>query len=53
MNPTDLPQWISILGNFGFPICISIYLLIRFENKLEHFGEILTQLAEMMKEKKE
>lgn len=53
MNPTDLPQWISILGNFGFPICISIYLLIRFENKLDNLGEIITQLAEVIKEKKE
>lgn len=40
MNTTDLPQWITILGNFGFPICISIYLLIRFEKKIDNLGEI-------------
>jgi len=52
MNATDLPQWITILGNFGFPICISIYLLIRFEKKLDNFGEIISQLAEVIKDKR-
>jgi len=52
MNATDLPQWITILGNFGFPICISIYLLIRFEKKLDNLGEIISQLAEVIKDKR-
>ncbi|XJZ27538.1 YvrJ family protein [Bacillota bacterium Lsc_1132] len=52
MNTTDLPQWISIMGNFGFPIGISIYLLVRFETKIDNLGDIITQLAEVIKEKK-
>ncbi|PLR75287.1 YvrJ family protein [Bacillus sp. V3-13] len=45
-------KWITILGNFGFPICISIYLLIRFEKKIDNLGEIISQLTEVIKEKR-
>lgn len=50
MNTTDLPQWITILGNFGFPICISIYLLVRFEKKIDSLNEGIFQLTEVIKE---
>ena len=30
-EPTD---WIMIIGNFGFPIAITVYLFIRFEKKI-------------------
>lgn len=52
LDTTDLTQWVTLLGNFGFPICISIYLLVRFEAKLENLGEIITQLTEVIKETK-
>jgi hypothetical protein len=51
MNTSDLPQWISILGNFGFPICITMYLLIRVEKKLDNLTNGITQLTEVIKEK--
>ncbi len=28
-------EFIQIIGNFGFPVAITIYLLVRFENRLE------------------
>jgi len=32
MQPTE---WITIIGNFGFPIAITVYLLLRFEKKID------------------
>ncbi|AST94655.1 YvrJ family protein [Shouchella clausii] len=31
----DVNNWVLLLGNFGFPILIAVYLLIRFERKRE------------------
>lgn len=45
-----MPQWIAVLGNFGFPIAITIYLFIRFEKKLEKLELVITQLGEIIKE---
>lgn len=45
-----MPQWITILGNFGFPIAITIYLFLRFERKLEKLEGVIVQLAEVIKE---
>jgi len=28
-------EFIQIIGNFGFPVALAIYLLVRFENRLE------------------
>ncbi len=28
-------EFIQIIGNFGFPAAVAIYLLVRFENRLE------------------
>ena len=28
-------EFIQIIGNFGFPVAVTIYLLVRFENRLE------------------
>lgn len=29
----------TAVGNFGFPIVVSVYLLIRFENKIDKLTE--------------
>lgn len=44
MNATDLPQMVSLLGNFGFPIAITVYLFLRFEKKFEKLEEVIMQL---------
>ncbi|MCM3357365.1 MULTISPECIES: YvrJ family protein [unclassified Psychrobacillus] len=36
---------VQLLGNFGFPIVVSIYLLHRFENKLEALENSLHNLS--------
>ncbi|WP_342470892.1 YvrJ family protein [Ureibacillus sp. FSL K6-3587] len=45
----EMPQWIMILGNFGFPIAITVYLFIRFEKKLESLEEVILHLGEIIK----
>lgn len=46
----EMPQWIMILGNFGFPIAITIYLFIRFERKLEKLEQVIINLGEIIKD---
>ncbi len=49
MNTLDLPLWTTILGNFGFPIAITIYLFWRFERKIENLEETISDLDELIK----
>lgn len=46
---SDVTQVVNLLGNFGFPIVIAIYLLIRFEKRIEGLTEAITQLQQTMK----
>ena len=32
------------IGNYGFPILITVYLLIRMENRIEKLTESITEL---------
>ncbi|MGW6301859.1 YvrJ family protein [Peribacillus butanolivorans] len=48
MSPAEIPLWVSLLGNFVFPIAITIYLFLRFEKKLEKLGDVIIQLAEVI-----
>lgn len=50
MTVIEMPDWITILGNFGFPISITIYLFVRFEKKLEKLEAVIENLGEIIKE---
>ncbi|MFD2680921.1 YvrJ family protein [Bacillus seohaeanensis] len=50
MMPVDLPIWVALLGNFGFPIAITIYLFVRFERKIEKLETVIMQLSDVIKE---
>lgn len=50
MNALDVPLWVTIIGNFGFPIAITIYLFYRFEKKIEKLENIVLQLNEVIKD---
>lgn len=41
--------WITLLGNFGFPIVVSTYLLMRFEKKLENLTTVVQDLKEVVR----
>ncbi|WP_373894509.1 YvrJ family protein [Virgibacillus sp. CBA3643] len=34
-----------LLGNFGFPILVSIYLLVRFEQKIGELSDRVNSMA--------
>ncbi|RCO09091.1 YvrJ family protein [Bacilli bacterium] len=43
---------INILGNFGFLVMITIYLFVRFENKIENLANDISDLSIALKELK-
>ena len=49
----DVQGWVSLLGNFGFPVVISIYLLVRFERKIETLENTIQSLTEVIRAIKE
>ncbi|MGE7983690.1 YvrJ family protein [Solibacillus sp. NPDC093137] len=46
-EPTD---WVMIIGNFGFPIAITMYLFIRFEKKIEKLELSISKLSDVIRE---
>ena len=55
MQMSDLSSLINMVNNSGFPIVISIYLLLRFEKKIESLNTIMqnisTKIEKIFKEK--
>lgn len=49
MTPENVSMWISLIGNFGFPIAITVYLFIRFERKIDKLEAIIMELSEVIK----
>lgn len=39
---------LSQIGNFGFPIILSMYLLVRIEGKIETLSATITQLSNVL-----
>ncbi len=46
---TEPSDWIMIIGNFGFPIAITVYLFIRFEKKIENLELSINKLSDLIK----
>jgi hypothetical protein len=44
-----MEELVSIIGNWGFPIAVSIYLLVRIEGKLENLTESIRGLSEAIR----
>lgn len=40
-----MEEILSGIGNFGFPIVLSMYLLIRIEGKMDKLSETITKLG--------
>ncbi|EJV54862.1 YvrJ family protein [Bacillus cereus] len=51
MDPTTFSTWITLIGNFGFPVALAIYLLIRFEKKLENLTDAIETLKDVIRMK--
>lgn len=41
-------SWIFMLGNFGFPAVITMYLLVRFEKKIDSLEEAINNLSNII-----
>ncbi|WP_445490712.1 YvrJ family protein [Niallia sp. 03133] len=52
MNMTDLIQWITVVSDFGFPICLSLFLLVRMDKKLENILQIITDKGQLNRKEK-
>ena len=40
-----MEDFLALAGNFGFPIVVSAYLLVRIEKKLDELSLSITDLA--------
>ena len=48
-----MEELLTAISQVGFPIAISIYLLIRFEQKMEKLGSIVFIQTDTIKEQKQ
>ena len=39
-----MEEWITSVSNYGFPIVVSIYLLIRLETKLDYLTKSIHEM---------
>lgn len=39
---------VNLIGNVGFPIAVSLYLLVRIEGKLENLTNSINELTNVM-----
>ncbi len=43
-----MEELVVLIGNFGFPVAVSMYLLVRLEGKLETLTESIHSLSEAL-----
>ncbi len=48
-----MEEYLAAISQVGFPIAISVYLLIRFESKIEKLDDSINDLCNQIKELKE
>ena len=46
-----MEEMLQGLANYGFPVVISIYLLVRMESKLDQLTEVILKLNEAITSK--
>jgi hypothetical protein len=50
MNEIGMTELVNIVSNLGFPIMLTIYLLVRFEKKIENLETVIKDLEEIIKD---
>ncbi|MEG0579088.1 MAG: YvrJ family protein [Niameybacter sp.] len=48
-----MDELLSQIGNFGFPIILSMYLLIRIESKMESLSNTIAHLSKVLEKQNE
>lgn len=46
-----MEQMLSLAANYGFPMVVSIYLLVRIESKLEKLSASINDLSKVIAQK--
>lgn len=46
-----MTDFFNAISNFGFPIVLAGYLLLRFESKIESLGKTVTRFSDLMEGK--
>lgn len=44
----EVTSWAQIIANVGFPIGVTLYLLLRFEKKIDVLSEMISKLIEVI-----
>lgn len=44
-----MEEFITLIGNFGFPIALVFYFLLRFEQKIDELSDSLESLSAQIK----
>lgn len=47
-----MEEMVRLVGNYGFPMVISVFLLVRIERKLNEFSTSMTELAKAVAARK-
>ena len=47
-----MEQLLTMIGNIGFPIAVSVYLLVRLENQLKNLDQSIQTLTRTISEMK-
>ncbi|WP_296979225.1 YvrJ family protein [Thermobacillus sp. ZCTH02-B1] len=51
MNSSEWSSFVmTAIGNFGFPIVVTGYLLMRFEKRIDHLTQSIQSLAQIIRE---
>jgi len=50
ITPETIQIWVSLIGNSGFPIAITIYLFVRFEKKIEVLEAVILRLLDKIEQ---
>lgn len=45
MTQASMEVVLASIGNFGFPLVLAVYLLLRFEKKLESLTDAIHELS--------
>ncbi len=45
-----MQDFMTLIGNFGFPIALVFYFLLRFEHKLDQMTETFNSLSDQIKD---
>ena len=43
-----MDQWLSIVSNLGFPIVVSVFLMVRIESRIEELSKSISELSQAL-----